>query len=133
MKTLLVIVSLLVIWPWSSGKKYHMTAASIVPAASGTVQVQKDETNGNMKLDIKVRNLANPASLTPSENAYVVWVRPKDEAAVKQGAIGVDKDLNGELKVVTTAKEFDVFITAEQSASVTMPSDIEILHAHVSP
>lgn len=128
----LVLVALLAIWPWSSGKTYHMAAATTVPAASGTVHVQRDKNNGNTKLDIKVRNLAKPASLTPSESVYIVWVRPDGGVAVKEGAIGVDKNLNGELKVATTSKDFDIFITAEQSEGVTMPSDVEVLHTHVS-
>lgn len=133
MKVLFAAVSLLAVLPWSSGKTYRMTAARSVPAASGTVQVQKDKNNGNTKLDITVHHLANPATLTPPANAYIVWVRPTGGEAVKEGAIGVDKNLKGELKVATTAKDFDIFITAEQSESVTVPSDVEVLQAHVGP
>jgi hypothetical protein len=132
MKGFLVAVALLAIWPMSAGKKYRMTADASVPAASGEIGVQRDKSNGNMKVDIKVDNLAQPANLTPPENAYVVWIRPSGEEAHKQGALGVDKNLKGELKIVTTSKNFDVFITAEQSASVTAPSGIQILQAHVS-
>jgi hypothetical protein len=134
MKSLFVVVSLLTVlwWPWSSGKKYHMTADASVPAASGTVQTQKDKANGNMNMDIRVNNLADPTRLTPSENVYIVWVRPNGGAAVKEGAIGVNNSLKGELNVVTTSKDFDVFVTAEQSESVTLPSGVEVLRAHVS-
>jgi hypothetical protein len=121
------------VWPFSSGKEYHMTAANSVPGATGIVRVQKDKDNGNTKLNIKVEHLANPASLTPSENAYIVWVQPRGEGATKLGAIGVDKSLKGELNVVTTSKDFDVFITAEQSQSASLPSDVKVLQAHVSP
>jgi hypothetical protein len=85
-----------------------------------------------MKLDIKVDHLANPSSLTPPADAYIVWVRPSGGAAVKQGAIRVRKDLTGELKTVTVSKDFDLLITAEQSESVSMPSGMEVLHTHVS-
>jgi hypothetical protein len=132
-KILLLAVSLLAVWPFSSGKEYHMTAANSVPGATGIVRVQKDKDNGNTKLNIKVEHLANPASLTPSENAYIVWVQPRGEGATKLGAIGVDKSLKGELNVVTTSKDFDVFITAEQSQSASLPSDVKVLQAHVSP
>jgi hypothetical protein len=132
MKVFLVAVSLLAIWPMSSGKKYHMTADASVPAASGVVAVQTDKSNGNMKLDIKVDNLAQPSNLTPPENVYIVWIRPSGEDAHKQGALGVDKNLKGELRVITTSKNFDVFITAEQSGSVTSPSGVNILRTHVS-
>ncbi len=133
MKTALLLVSLLAIWPFSGGKEYRMTADSTVPAASGTVQVQTDKDNGNMKLDIKVNHLAHPSTLTPSENTYIVWVRANGGEAVKQGAIGVDNNLKGELKVVTTSKDFNVFITAEQSDSVVAPSGVRLLQTHVGP
>lgn len=131
MKVLLLIAPLLFIWPWSA-KEYHMTAGSNVPAASGTVTAQKDKDNGNTRLELKVNHLANPSSLTPPASVYLVWVRPSGTDAVKQGAIGVDKNLKGELKVVTLSKDFDLLVTAEQSATVTVPSNVEVLHTHIN-
>lgn len=132
MRIAIAMVALLVTWPLTSAKQFPMTASTSVPAAAGIVKVQKDKDNGNMKLEIKVDHLANPASLTPSANAYLVWIRPNGGDAFKQGAIGVDKNLHGELKLETVSKDFDVFITAEQSDSVTFPSNVEVLSAHVS-
>ena len=109
-----------------------MKASNSVPAAAGIVKVQRDKDNGNTKLDIRVWHLANPSRLTPPANAYIVWVRPPDGAAVKQGAIRVDKDQKGEVKLVTEAKDFEVFITAEQSESVDVPSDFQVLRADVT-
>jgi len=110
-----------------------MTADPSVPAASGTVHAQRDKQNGNTKLEIKVRNLARPSSLTPPATTYIVWVRPNGGDAVKEGSLGVDnKDLNGELHVVTVSKDFDLFITPEQSSTVTMPSSTELLRTHIS-
>jgi hypothetical protein len=132
MKALLVMVSLLAIWPWSASKEYPMRASSSVPAAAGIVKVQKDKDSGNTKLDIRVWHLANPSRLTPSATNYIVWVRPRDGAAVKQGAIRVDKNQKGEVKLVTMAKDFEVFITAEQSESADVPSDFQVLRADVT-
>jgi hypothetical protein len=129
----LAAIGLFAIWPFSGGKDYHMTADPSVPAASGTVHAQRDKQNGNTKLDIKVNNLARPSSLTPPSTTYIVWVRPNGGDAVKEGSIGVDdKHLNGELHVVTVSKDFDVFITPEQSTTVTTPSSMEVLRTHVS-
>jgi hypothetical protein len=126
-------VAFFAVWPFSSGKDYHMTADPSVPAASGTVHAERDKQNGNTKLEIKVNNLARPSSLTPPATGYVVWVRPNGGDAVKEGSLGVGgKDLKGELHVVTVSKDFDVFITPEQSSTVTMPSSMEVLRAHVS-
>jgi hypothetical protein len=129
----LAAVALFAIWPFSGGKDYHMTADPSVPAASGTVHAERDNQNGNTKLDIKVKHLARPSSLNPPATAYIVWVRPNGGDAVKQGSIGVDNNnLDGELHVVTVSKDFDVFITPEQSTTVTMPLSMEVLRAHVS-
>ncbi len=132
MKFTFAMAAMFLIWPLSSGKDYPMTASPAVPAAKGTVKAQKDKANGDIKLDIKVDHLAKPGSLTPSAEYYLVWVRPNGGEPTKQGAIGVDNHLSGELRVETTAKDFDVFITAEQSKSATEPSGEEVLQAHVS-
>src|SRR6185312_11234097 len=68
----------------------------------------------------------------PAATNYLVWVRPNGGEAVKQGAIGVDKNLTGELKTETVSRDFDVFITAEQGENATVPSSVEVLRAHVS-
>jgi hypothetical protein len=132
MKFAIVMFAMLAVWPFASAREYHMTAATMVPGATGTVKAEKAKDNGNVKLDIKVDHLARPSSLTPSESSYLVWIRPNGGEAFKQGAIGVDKNLSGELKLETVSKDFDVFITAEQSDSVTTPSDVVVLHTHVS-
>jgi hypothetical protein len=132
MKFAIVTIVLLIAWPFAGAREYHMAAATIVPGATGTVKAEKAKDNGNIKLDIKVDHLARPSSLTPSANNYLVWIRPNGGEAFKQGAIGVDKNLNGELKLETVSKDFDVFITAELSDSVTFPSSVEVLRTHVS-
>ena len=132
MKIPIAMVAFLLLWPFSGGKTFPMTTSSQVPAASGTVNVQKDKTNGDLKLDVKVKRLARPTNLTPPAEFYIVWIRPKDGKAVKQGAIGVNNHLDGEFKVETVSKNFRVFITPEQSKSVTSPSGEELMHAHVS-
>ncbi len=119
MKFTLAMAALILVWPFASTKEYRMTSGAGVPAAAGIVKVQKDKDNGNMKLEIKVSHLARPSSLTPSASNYLVWIRPNGGDALKQGAIGVDKNLSGEL-------------TVEQSDSVTVPSSIEVLRTHVS-
>ena len=120
------------IWPFgSSGREYQMQANDSVPAANGTVNAKRDKDNHDTKIDIKVNNLASPSSLSPSESVYIVWVKPTGDPPVKKGAIGLDNNLKGELNVVTTAKDFEVFVTGEPGASVTEPSGPEVLKTHV--
>lgn len=51
---------------------------------------------------------------------------------MKQGAIGVDGKLNGELKTGTSSKNFNVLVTGEQCDGVTKPSDRIVLRGHVA-
>lgn len=117
-----------------AGKTFHLTPGKMVPAATGTVNVSKDTNNGNLKLDIKVKNLALPGSLTPPANGYVVWLEPYSQQGtpVKQGAIGVDGRLNGELKTETASKNFNIVVTAERNEAATEPSDTVVLRGHIA-
>ncbi|HET9100692.1 MAG TPA: hypothetical protein VFN62_09900 [Acidobacteriaceae bacterium] len=132
MKAISVLVLFLFVWPFSSGKTFHMVASSAVPAASGTVTVKKGSPNRNTDLDIKVSNLAPPSKLSPAANVYILWVRPIGGAAANEGAIRTNQNLDGELNTATTSKNVDVFITAEQSATVTSPEGQEVLKAHIT-
>lgn len=131
MKSISVLALFLFVWPFSSAKTYHMVANSSVPAASGIISAKKGSPNRNTELDIKVTNLAPPSKLTPPANVYVLWIRPIGGDATNAGAIRVNKNLDGELKTVTTAKSCDIFITAEQSATVTSPEGPKVLQTHV--
>lgn len=133
MTNLLIATLLLALFPFSAGgKTYHMTADNSVPAASGTVNAKLNRDNANTDLRLKVKNMARPTALTPAENVYVVWVQPRTGNAIKLGEIGIDNDLKGELRATTTAKDFEIFITGEQSESVSGPSELKLLRAHVN-
>jgi hypothetical protein len=85
MATLVVATLLLGIWPLSSGKEIHMSGASIVPAASAKLKLERDKDNRNTKLDLKVSHLAKPSSLSPPASIYLVWVQPPNGDATKLG------------------------------------------------
>jgi len=131
MTSFLLIATLLAIWPFGSGKEFRMTAGSGVPAATGTVKVTREKDNGNTAFKIKVEHLAKPANLSPPASTYLVWVTPRNGMPTKVGAIGVDSDLKGEFSSVTVSKDFDLFITAEESEFTTTPSGPQVLQVHV--
>jgi hypothetical protein len=85
MKITVAMVALLAAWQFTSAKKYQMTSAVGVPAATEIVKVQKAKDNGNMKLDIKVGHPARPASLIPPANSYLVWIHPKWRRGIQTG------------------------------------------------
>lgn len=126
------LVLLALFWPFGSGgKKIHMTSAQEVPAAQGTIQA-KTTDNGNMKLDIKVQNLAQPSALTPAQGTYVVWIQPPGHKPVNQGSLKVNGDLKGQIMTTTPFKSFKVFITAEKYAQVEQPDGPTVLTAQVA-
>lgn len=107
-----------------------MMAGQATPAARGTIAVSTGN-NGNTELDLKVRALAPPSSLTPAENVYVVWIQPPGQNAENRGELRVDGHEDGELRVESPHKRFKLFITAEQNAQAQMPQGPQVLSADV--
>ena len=111
-------------------KQFPMTASSVVPAARGHVDVDKDK-NGNLQVNVHVEHLANPQNLTPAASSYVVWVQDKAGSAENKGQIKVDKDLNGKFEMTTSMKSFDLFVTGEKDFNVKAPNGAEVLRASI--
>lgn len=126
-----LILGLVLIWPFGGGKNVKMMAGTDTPAAQGTINVRHGD-NHNTKLDIKVHALAQPSSLHPPANVYVVWVQPPGQNPKNAGEIAVNNNLDGELKAVTPYKRFKVFITAEQNAQAESPQGPQVLSADVA-
>ena len=110
----------------------RMTASSLVPAAEGKVNVDKDQ-NGNFKIKVEVHHLAKPANLSPAATNYVVWIQARGKAAENQGLLKVNNDLDGDFETTTRYEAFDVFVTAENNANASFPSATEVLRATVQP
>ena len=115
-----------------AAKKYPMTAASIVPGARAQIDITKDN-NGNTKLKMIVRHLANPENLTPPATGYVVWLRERNGPSENQGQLKMNKNLEATFESVTSFKSFDVFVTAEQDFATKGPSGSEVLKATIQP
>ena len=114
-----------------AAKKFPLTAASIVPAAKGSVEVGKDG-NGNTELKLKVEHLANPTSLSPSQANYIVWLQDKGSGPENEGELKVNGKLEGSFRTVTPRKNFDLFVTGENDGTVKSPSGPEVLRTTVS-
>lgn len=114
-----------------AAKKFPLTAASIVPAAKGSVEVGKDG-NGNTELKLKVEHLANPTSLSPSQANYIVWLQEKGSGPENQGELKVNGKLEGSFRTVTPRKNFELFVTGENDGTVKSPAGPEVLRTTVS-
>jgi len=112
-------------------KKVSLTAASIVPAATGRAEVGNDK-NGNSKVKITVEHLAKPENLTPSKNSYVVWFQESGGTQESEGQLKVDKNLKAEFETTTPWRNFQILITAEDDPTAKTPSGPEVLRATVS-
>ncbi len=117
---------------WAAdGTKVQMMATGDTPAAQGEVIV-KQSSNGNLQLDVMTEHLAEPSTMTPAENVYVVWLQEPDGNPLCLGEMRVDKNLSGELRTITTFKQFKIFITAEQNAQEIAPQAQPVLSADVA-
>jgi hypothetical protein len=114
-----------------SEKQVHLTPATSVPAATATADVSHDD-NGNTIVDLKVKHLAKPENLTPSKAVYMVWIQPHGQAPIRQGQLKVNDDLEAEFKTPTTYRSFEIFVTAEDSASVSNPTGQEVLRQDIT-
>ena len=112
------------------GREDRLTNTGAAPAAEGKVITDNDR-NGNTGVEIQVKHMATPQSLTPPKQTYLVWVQPRGKDPELLGALRVNSDLQGSLKAATTYKDFDVLITAEDSTKPEMPSSMVILKGTV--
>src|SRR3954464_8181049 len=114
-----------------AAKKFPLTAASTVPAATGRAEVGTDK-NGNRKVKVSVEHLAKPENLTPSKDVYVVWFQESGANPEPQGQLKVNKNLKAEFETTTPLKNFQILITAEDDPTAKVPSGPEVLRTTVS-
>ena len=101
--------------------------STIAPAATGGVTVKKDKNN-NYVVNVSVMNLAEPKQLTPARETYIVWMDSDGNTSRKLGQIAPrSRALKGELKATSTEKPKDIYITAENDATITYPTGDVIL------
>jgi hypothetical protein len=126
---LVVIFSfLLTISAW--GREDKLTNTGAAPAAMGKVVTDTDR-NGNTGVDVQVKHMAAPGSLTPAKANYIVWIQARGKDPEVLGALRVNDNLEGSLKSSTTYKDFDIFITAEDSMKPETPSSLVVLKGTV--
>ena len=112
------------------GREDRLTNTGAAPAAEGNVITDNDR-NGNTGVEVQVKHMATPESLTPAKQAYLVWVQPRGKDPELLGALRVNSDLEGSLKATTPYKEFEIFVTAEDNMRPDTPSNEVILKGAV--
>jgi len=122
----LVTAAVLIATPAMAEKKVDMKTSSTVPAAEGRAILEHDR-NKNVQVTLEVRHLAKPQSLAPAKGTYVVWIQPEGQEANNVGVLRVNDELKGDFRTTTPYKKFDLFVTAEDSPTVSSPSGTEIM------
>ena len=110
--------------------EYRLTSTGLTPSAEGKVIADTDR-NGNTKIDIEVKRLAKPQSLTEPKQAYLVWVQPRGKSPELLGALRVNDNLEGSLKASVPYNAFDIFVTAEDNLKPETPGSTVVLKGSV--
>ncbi|MBO0951024.1 hypothetical protein [Fibrella forsythiae] len=133
MKTIKSLSAILIITVVVSAcaQKMSFMPSTIVPAATGQVEVKKDR-NSNYGITINVLNLAKPQRLSPSKETYVVWMETDRKAAQKVGQINpatglFSKALKGSLSTTSVTEPTRIFISAEDNIDVQYPTGQVVL------
>jgi hypothetical protein len=125
----------LTVFAWAScSRKVIFQESPVVPAATGTVKMKRDQNN-NYALTVRVANLAEPVRLTPSKKHYIVWLETEDNGVKNIGQLvsssGLfSKKLKASLEAVTPYKPRRVFITAEYETEIQYPGPQVVLRSN---
>lgn len=115
----------------SCSKKVNFLNSSVVPAARGTVQIDKDN-NENYTIKIDIKNLAEVERLNPPRKMYVVWLQTsernyKNLGQIESSSSRMSSKLDASFKTVSSFKPAKIMITAEDDGEVGYPSSQVVL------
>jgi hypothetical protein len=108
---------------------YVLESSPDLLAAQGALRV-KSTGNGNSKLKLEVKHLAQPEKVSASARTFVVWAVPQNSpgvAAQNLGAFQVDSDLEGSIETTTPHHNFEFFVTAEPKGDVGVPTGRKLM------
>jgi hypothetical protein len=131
-KTSLLVTVCLLLATAAWAREDRLTNTGVAPAAEGKVVTSTDR-NGNTGVEIYVKHMATPQSLTPARQTYT-----RLGSAARQGGqsfwewLRINEDLEGSLTAATPYKDFDVLVTAEDSMKPESPSSTVILKGAVA-
>jgi|GEM_PF-572898 len=116
-----------------AGRAQHlvMPSSAVVPAAHIELDLGTD-ANQNTTVDLKATHLAQPSSLSPAAQIYMVWVQPVGGAPERKGMLKPDASLNAEVQFITPVTHFELFITAESGTGAGSPTGTELVRASVA-
>jgi len=115
----------------ASADQFRMRAGESNPAAMGVIHVNTDR-NGNLAIELESKHLAPPDRLSPPHSVYVVWAQTAGRQPEVLGQLRVNpQDMAASFKTSVPYHNFDIFVTAEDSARPDSPSGTEVLRGSV--
>jgi hypothetical protein len=121
--TLFILISL---WFTSCSNKAFFLQSSVLPAATGYVEVTRDKSE-NYKIKIDLKNFAGSERLDPSNLTYVVWMVTARDAAVNIGRISTNNNLNASFETISSFRPVKIFITAEEQENARYPGSMVVV------
>jgi hypothetical protein len=114
----------------ASASDVPLRVSDLLPAAQAKVSFEHDR-NKNTKFSVRAKHMAQPASLNPPRNTYVVWIQGRGKDAQNAGVLRVNENLEGSMSGTTPLQIFDVFVTAEDGPNVDRPAGPEVMRGAV--
>jgi hypothetical protein len=103
-------------------KSVSLKPTQIAGPANGAVNIELTYDRNN-RLDVRLTNLPDPASLQPQFTRYVLWVAdPEKRNPVNTGQLRVDDNKTAKIQTLTPRRRYVLFITAEPAGDVLTPS-----------
>jgi hypothetical protein len=130
-KNFVPLILVLILALSSCSKSIRFNVSSVVPSATGTVKLSKDD-NGNRMMTMRVENLVDPSRLTPPRKVYVVWVQTKNDGNKNLGKLVSSEayfstERNAKFTSVLAYEPVKFFVTAEDKADLLNPGSVTVL------
>jgi hypothetical protein len=115
----------------SCSKKVNFQTSSVVPAARGNVKISRD-SNKNYVIKLHLSDLAEVDRLQMAKESYVVWMVTDNEEKKNIGLLNsssgmLSSKLKANFETSSSTRPTQIFITAEENASVQYPGSRIIL------
>lgn len=115
----------------SCSKKVNFQTSSVVPAARGNVKISRD-VNKNYIIKLQLHDLAGVDRLQMNKESYVVWMVTDNEERKNIGLLNsssgmLSNKLKANFETSSSTRPTQIFITAEEDASVQYPGSRIIL------
>jgi len=103
---------------------YALVGSAYVPAANGEIDVEKIDRE-QLLITVTLDHLVSPEKVELGLTHYIVWFAPVGEYPLYQRALDYDAEtMVGRASIPTSLREFELQITAENTATPNQPSDL---------